>query len=234
MPTFVAAASQDASFDAGGTPVTFAFDAGTDADRVLIVTVGFRNNNGHSVADTGVTYNGVTLTPFGAAVILSNVYHKAFYLAGPASGSNTVSVDPSAGAGASDAIISVYCYSGVDQTTPQDGYTSGSGTDNTAELTVTSEVGDTPVYFVICRATTPTAIAPTNYTERVDNPLNALIAGGGEGTGAASVAFTGTISSAGIVAWVTLGANLNAAAGGGAVPGGYYQQYYHSLVTGVA
>jgi hypothetical protein len=120
-----------------------------------------------------------------------------------------------------EVIITVAVYDDVDQTTPEDGYTTATGTDTTADLTVTSATGDTPVFFAAVRALGPGSMAETNYTERVDavNTVSGSSSqhqqiGGGEGTGAASVAFTGTITATAVNGWNALGLNLNAAPAG--------------------
>lgn len=214
-PTYVTpstAASFDVTFAVGaGNGVTAEFDAGTESDRLLIIHVLWNGSSAHALGDTSVTYDGIALTPFGATVNEQNSANRLYYLTAPASGTNTISVDPTDGAGGSVlAVISAYVYEGVDQSAPFDGYITSTGVDTTAELTVTSASGDTPFFAAGWRMTGHTAVTPSNYTERVDNVNSNMITGGGEGSGAASVDFTGTVTGGfAINGWVSMGANLN-------------------------
>jgi hypothetical protein len=233
--TFESAASFDNTFDSGGTAVSNAFDAGSASDRILIVFVGFNNSAGHTL--TGVTYNGVALTAFGGQVSAGGVGMRGYYLVNPASGSNTLTVDPAAGAGSAVAVITAMIYSGVDVGgTPWDGYNplSSAANDQTAENTITSESGDMIVVAATGRGTANSAASPTNYTERFDNANTTWVMAGGDAAGAATVATTTTFNGSPMNGWVVLGLNLNAAAGGG---GGtvspYYSGYYKSIVLGL-
>lgn len=217
-PTYVApstAASFDVTLPANNAQQDVTYGTGTGDDLFMIIHVTFRQATGHTISDTGVVYAGVTATPFGAAVIQNQAYNRLFYIENPTTGSNTLSITSSDGQISSTAaVVSVLVYSDVDvDGTPYDGYTTGTGSDTSAELTVTSAVGDTPFFVAGFRQGGHTAMAPTNYTERFDNVNGAALAGGGEGTGAASVAFTGTVSGGfSVEGWVSMGANLNAAA----------------------
>lgn len=207
------AASFDVTLAADGSTSTVVFDGGTGTGKILVVGVGFRNNNTHTIE--GITFNGDALSSFGAAVVATQCFHQMFYLLNPDDGELDLIINPSTGLGATAAIVSAMVFTGVDVGgTPYDGYDTANGTDATVDLTIASATGDVPFTMFGVRATTPTGSAETNYTERFDNVNGNFIASGGEGTGAASVAFTGTITSSGINAWVAMGANLNATATG--------------------
>jgi len=214
-PTHVASGSFDFTLPVDNSPVDSTFDSGsTGSNRFMVIHVTYRNASAHVIPDNGVIYAGVTATPFGAAVVNSQTYSKAFYILSPATGSNTLRVDPTTGVGTQAAAVSAYVYSDVDQVTPFDGYVTNTGVDDTGELTVTSAVGDTPIFLMGWRGGGATSGTPTNYTERVDNIFGtgANITLGGDGVGDSSVNFVGTVdgefSSTG---WVTMGANLNSA-----------------------
>jgi len=219
-PTYVTAGSLDITLPSSGAAVDNAVDSGTGSDRIMIIFVSYRNSAAQTI--TSVSYGGSAATAFGAAVVSAQMTGYLYYLLAPATGSNTLSVDPSTSAGATLASVSWMVFSDVDQTTPYDGYTTGTGTDTNGELTVTSETGDTPFFTMGWRGGGATGGTPTNYTERFDNTFQsgAQMVMGGEGTGAASVSFVGTVDGEfANTGWVTLGANLNAVAGGGG--GGY-------------
>lgn len=207
------AASFDVTLPADGSPVSVTIDLGTGNNRFLRVAVGFRNNNNHTI--DGITIAGDALTAFGVAVVATQCFQQMFYRAVTATGEQTLEINPSTGLGATAAIVSFLVSDAVDVSgTPFDGYVTANGTDTTADVTVASEAGDEPFVMYTVRAATPTASAPTNYTERYENVNGNLMSSGGEGVGAASVAFTGTVTSSGVNAWVAMGANLNAAVGG--------------------
>lgn len=206
--------STDATFDASGTAVTFSFDAGTDADRFLLISVSWDGASGHTLGDSAVTYNSVALTALGATTSQSSARKRTYGLIAPATGSNTVSVDPSGGIGSEDAIIEVYCYSGVDQTTPYDGYATANATDGSAPyesaVTVTSATGDLVWVSHMVRAGSVTGGTSTGFTERLDNVASNIGAVSGDQTGAASVVTS--VAWAGVVSidYIAHGANLNA------------------------
>ena len=232
---FVAAASEDATLDTSGTAVTFSFDAGSTDNRLMAIRVTWRDVGGHTIGDTAVTFNGVALTPAGASISGTACRGRLWYLHGPASGSNTVSVDPSTGSAEALATIDVYVYDGVDSGTPIDNYNSAVGTDSTGELTVTSEAGDVPLFTIGMRGSVPVSIAATNYTERFSDNINSqIMSDGGDGVGDTSVAFVGTIVATSVSGWITAGFNMNAAAGGATPPAGHYLQYYRTTVLGMA
>lgn len=219
-PAYITSGSFDITLPTGSGNTDNAFDSGsTGSDRILIVVVSWRNSAGHIVNDNAVAYGGASTTPFGAQVESGQATQKMFYLLNPATGSNTLRLFTSDGVGTNaNAMISAYVYSDVDQTTPYDGYTTSTGTDDSAELTVTSAVGDTPFYAFTWRGAGGSSIAETNYTQRVENFAggSSMGTGGGEGTGAASVAFVGQVGGEfASNGWSALGVNLNAAAGGG-------------------
>ena len=212
-PTHVTSGSFDITLPADNSAVDSTFDSGsTGSNRFMIIHVTYRNASAHVIPDNGVIYAGVTATPFGAEVISANAYSKTFYIIAPATGSNTLRVDPTTGVGVQAAAVSAYIYESVDQTTPFDGYVTNTGVDDTGELTVASAVGDTPIFLMGWRGGGATGGTPSNYTERVDNIFGtgANITLGGEGTGAASINFVGTVDGEfSNVGWVTMGMNLN-------------------------
>lgn len=211
-PAHVASLSTDATYATTGDAVTFAFDAGSASNRLLGIRSSWRDVGGHTIGDTAVTYNAIALSVAQAQVSGTANRAKMWYIHGPASGSNTVSVDPSTGSAEALATIDCYVYDNVDSGTPIDNVTNAQGTDTTAELTQTSAAGDTPLFTVGMRGSAPVSIAPTLYTGRLDNVNSQVMSGGGEGTGDTSVAFVGTITATTVSGWITIGFNMNAAA----------------------
>lgn len=208
----------DATFDAGGTAVTFSFDAGTDTDRFLKISISWDGASAHTIGDTSVTFNGVALTALGATTAQNNARKRTFGLIAPATGSHTVSVDPSTGLGSEDAIIEVECFSGVDQTTPYDGYTVANAADASnpyeSPLTVPGATGDLVTVSHMVRAASVTGGTATGFTERLDNVASNIGAVSGDQASAASVvtsvAWAGVFS----IDYIAHGFNLNAASTG--------------------
>lgn len=212
---YVTAGSIDITLPSTGAAVDNAVDSGTGSNRIMIIKVDYRNSSAQTI--DSVSYAGVAGTSFGVAVESVQMRSQMWYVLAPTTGSNTLQVDPSTSAGDTPAAVSYMVFDAVDQATPYDGYTTNTGIDTNGELTVTSEVGDTPFFTMGWRGGGATGSTPTNYTERYDNifQAGAQLVAGGEGTGAASVAFVGTIDGEfANTGWVTMGANLNAASTG--------------------
>lgn len=207
-------------------------DLGAGSDRFATVAAGYR---GTAPEFTTCSYNGTSFTAFGAEVTGGTQGEgRAFHLKNPATGSNTLRLNNGTGTNLT-AVFLVSCYSGVDQTTPFDGYATNGGSGTPATLTVTSAAGDVPYFFAGGFPSSYTSSAPTNYTERGDAGNGASFGTGGEGTGAASVNFSAALTASSIFGWVTMGWNMNAAGGGGAVvTNPYYYNYYQSVVLGLA
>jgi hypothetical protein len=212
--------SWDASFDSGGTAVTNAFNAGTDADRFLVVHVTWDGASGHTMPDTGVTYNAVSMTAMGATVTNGSSRTRAYGLIAPATGSNTLSVDPSTGAGTEDAVIAAYCYSNVNQTTAYENYNTANGSDAsaplTSDVTITSSVTDRLVWTGHgARGTSIASGAATGFTERVDNVVGNIGSVGGEAAGSASVVTSVEWTGPASITWGALGISMIGIGGGG-------------------
>jgi hypothetical protein len=211
--------SQNATFDAAGNPVTVQFD--TQSLTYLRLYVAWNGSGGHSDMQFAPTVNGISASSLGAVVVQGNVRVRAYELVSPAQGAAIdVVVDPVSGAGTVACTVTMMGFDGVAPTTPSDGFVSNVGTATPASVTVTSEAGDTPVFYVaVLTGFGPTGLTPTNYTEREDHINGVWIVGGGEGVGAASIAFSAAISAGSISGWVAIGGNLNASASVDAQPG---------------
>lgn len=236
---FVRCDTQNLTFASGvgaANAVTTTFD--TQGLTIALFYVWWHDGAGHTDLDSDPTIEGDATTSMGAVFEQGNVRIRSYYKVAPDSAASaTLSVDPSNSSGnASFAGVTMIGFDDTIDATPVDGFVTTGGTDTTAESTVSSATGDIPVYFVCARAGfAPTGIAPTNYTEREDHINGVGMVGCGEGTGAASVAFVGTLSAGAISEWATIGININVAAGGGggAVGPGSYYSYYKRMVLGV-
>lgn len=211
------AASFDITLPNNGAVQNVTFDGGSGSDRFLVAACGYRQGSAHTI--DAMTFNAISMTAFGAAVIATQCYQRMFYLVNPASGSQTLGVDPAGTLGTSPAVVSAMVFSGVDQTTPFDGYTTANGADTSVELDVTSASGDMAFLMFTARTSGGTSSAPTSssYTERYDNVGSdgQATCGGGEAAGAATVQFRASITaSISVTSWVAMGANMNAASAG--------------------
>ena len=210
------------SFLAAGEAETVAFNAGTGADRVLLVAVLWRER---SNVISGVTYNGVAMTAV-AAKTTENAFvsMQIWRLANPASGSNDIVVTMGAGDNSSDALIGAWVGNTTDTATPVDGLQIGQGTASTASIVsslssaVTSAVGDMVVpVFGQANSTANISATATNYTERQDaDNGSGFTLTFGDAAGAATVNPSATWNNGAYsVSWIGMGVNVNAAAGGG-------------------
>jgi hypothetical protein len=211
--------STDIVFNTADDPVDITFDCGSDSDRLLIVSVTWDGASGHVLPDGNVLYNSVAMTAMGATISQGNARKRSYYLVAPSTGSNTLRVDPTSGAGDEDGVVEAYCYSGVNQDTPVDGYTSADGLDSSnpyeSAVTITSAVGDLGWFSHGGRSTGVTGGTVTGFTERLDNVSANIISVSGDETGAASIVTS--VSHAGPAAslnWIAHGININAVAAG--------------------
>lgn len=227
MPAYVISGMNDASqFASASPPVTYTVDAGTGTDRVLYVWLYWRNR---AQSITGITYDGVAMTSLGAQVAngTTGYLSQLWRLVAPASGSNTLSVQPGLnGVGNAPVVMAWFVADDVDQTTPEDGYDSDTGSSASANavssLTIASATGDLPLVFHTIHGASTTSTA-TNFTERAsdDNHPWSGATTCGDGTGAASVATSVTWGNGAVATqWLAMGCNLKAAGGGG---GGGFQ-----------
>lgn len=209
------------TFPDGGGSQTQTFDAGTGANRVLLVAVAYRDKDGMSIS--AVTYNGVSMTSAGTAPTngTDNCALHLWYLAGPASGSNTIQVTSSGNSGSSQGQISAWVANGVDQTTPVSNYSSNFGSGSSANIvssvTITSETNDVvAVFHATWNVSSNVTATPTNFTERIDGTTSAgLSTEAGDAAGAASVATSATWSNGAFtVSWCAVGVSVNPAASG--------------------
>lgn len=223
MPAYVNAIGFAGSFNTAGDAITSAFDAGSASDRYLVAVAYWLRSGGHTI--DGFTYNGVSLSAIsGEYQAFSNMNGHMFGLHSPASGSNTLSCDPSTGSSTQEAGVQAVVCSAVDATTPTDGYVTSRGGDTSAPyeagLSITSATGDMVVFFnyVRCSGGLGTASAAAGYTERTETVHGSLHGSTcGEGAGAASVTCTAEWTTA-INESCNLGINLNAASGGISIP----------------
>jgi hypothetical protein len=205
------------TFDAAGEAETVAFDAGSGANRVLLVLVFWRDQANDI---SGVTYNGVAMTELGAKVAEEQAAIHGFRLANPASGSHDIVVTMGAGGGNSLALIGAVVVNGADIAgTPVDGFQSGDGQASTANVIstlsspVSSAAGDRVVFFAGSYNETATLTAEAeNYTERQDaNNASGMSLTYGDADGAATVEPRATWSNgAFLVKWTAIGINVNA------------------------
>lgn len=211
------------TFNSGGEAETVAFDAGTGANRTLVVFVTWRDQDN---TISGVTYNAVAMTSVAARLRTADTLlsGQLWYLVNPASGSNNIVVTMGVGGSNSPALISAWVANGTDTAgTPIDGYVTASGTASTANIAsspgaISSATDDMIVIFASNRNGTDNWTAtPTNYTERQDAANGSGISATfGDAAGAASVTPTATWNnSADELTWLALGINVNQTAGGG-------------------
>ena len=129
VSTVAVDASSSATITAG-TTVTFSHTTSIAANRYMLVFVAQ-----DASAVVSITYDSVSMTPISSTPLFTGAVHiTAFELIAPATGSNNVVVT----IGASDAVITVITFTGVDQTKPKTTVqenSATSGTSNTIAVT---------------------------------------------------------------------------------------------------
>lgn len=147
------------------------------ANRVLIVSVVTIKNTG-TIALTGVTYNGVSMTSIGSANVASGDGIAYMYgLKNPASGTNTILATTT---GTGQLLMGGISFTGADQTTGWGTGQTATGNSTTPTVNVTLASGE---YAVDCLAVNPnstttpsvgagqTAIFATRYSDTFSNPI---------------------------------------------------------------
>lgn len=174
------------------TSQTYAFDAGSAANRVLLVFAW----GASGITFDSCTYNGVSMSAETQMTSTVSGYKgRLFYLAGPASGTNDIVVYFT-GFGFTGLICAAY--SGVNQSTPYDAYAEFKGYSATLTTSLTSQTGDLgvimhPLYvdgtYTVASGTTERLNTHTGYSTYsvavVDKPGDTSISLGGTRTTAA-------------------------------------------------
>lgn len=200
---------------ASGNPLSGAKTINAGSNLCAVVYVVWNDVN-EGITITGVKYNGVSMTSMGARVRIGTTnlhYIQGWYLAGPATGSNTLEVTFSS-ANATDQGAVLLAYTGVDQTTPLRGgsYTSFSGltdANGTKALVVSSAVDDRTV-----TASGNFDHAPlSSQTLRTSDTAGSAFFGTDDGAGAATVTHTWDTVVVSANAIALFGASLAADAG---------------------
>ncbi|QTN31576.1 DUF11 domain-containing protein [Akkermansiaceae bacterium] len=122
---------------------TFSHNPGNGANRLLLVGVTLRNNASQSVSS--VTFGGAALTRVGTQANGSNARVEIWSLTNPSSGAANVVVTLSASGQAS---IGATTFTGVDQITPLEAFTSNTGSSTTPAVGVTA-ASDQLVYDTV-------------------------------------------------------------------------------------
>lgn len=123
---------------------TYAFNStSAAADRFLIVGISWDDSSGQTI--TGVTFDGVAMTSIGVLAGTTAGATKLYGLAAPNSGA-ALNVVVSFSADTPALVVGASLWSGVDQTTTTENYTSASGISNAPSVTVTTSATDRIVF----------------------------------------------------------------------------------------
>jgi uncharacterized repeat protein (TIGR01451 family) len=128
----------------GTSTGTYTHTIGTGTNRLLVVEYLMNISNAPGSNITNITFNGVSLTKWGAANNSTNTRRaELWYLVNPPSGTfNGTLVQDNTGAGTNvGAVVGIISFTGVDQTVPLGTYTSAGGAAGTySQLDVSSVV----------------------------------------------------------------------------------------------
>lgn len=213
-------AISDSTDKSSADPWDFTHVVTAGTDLMLVVSV-----SSFSRHPTGVTYNSVALTQQQSA-INGSIYASIWYLKNPATGSNTISVDFTAGTYGRAGGIS---FTGADQTTQPDASATENGTSATTNsLDITTVAANTYIVDAFSLDQSLLSTGPTKNSaqtllyNRVAGAL--FVAGGGSykesGTaGAKTMVWTWTVSASTIsYAHVGMSINPTATASSGFLP----------------
>ena len=204
-PTVTFDASSAIAQVADRSAITNTITVGSGDNRLLVVLVGFHNGS-PALSVSGVTAGGVAMTKLGASSYEWMNGQEMWYLTNPTSGSLTViaTLDGSS----TYRSLSAISFSGVNQTTPMDGFQAANGSSTGSTLTVTSEQGDLAVNGIFQYGGDPTytegAGQTTRYSYTTTGDVNVY---GSTEPGAASTAMSCSFDAT--TAIVHLAANIN-------------------------
>lgn len=197
----------------GSSPLTWSHTC-SGSERALYVAVIVGAGTDGSYAISGVTYNGVALTFLGRRHSNDATfgYVELWRLVNPASGTNTVSVSFTGTLAGSDVIIGgSVSFNNVDQTTPDENFTSAAGESTAPSVNVTSRTGDR-VLDAVCTGTGVTSSGQTlkwslnqNSSSAAGNGAQSTAAGG------ASIAMSYVVGSD---YWAIVGVSVRGSASG--------------------
>lgn len=181
---------------------TFNLNAGTTANRVLVVGVSLNIVNAPGTTVSGVTYNGTALTLAGAHNDSGNTRRvEMWYLIAPTTGTHQVAVSltRAGGTGNVGAYAGAVVLTGADQTAPVRSFVSGDGTGTVASLDVPSGVYEVVVdTLAIGGAQSISGVGTTQNSQWNGNSGGTqaydVDGGGSTRTGAPSVPMSETLS----------------------------------------
>lgn len=209
---------------AAGSVTITGLDAGSGANRRIVVAITWMGANGHTISS--ITFGALGLTAKGAAHIAENNCRQRLYTAAAPTGSGvTLTVNHSAGAGDSGAVIDVYFAEDSSQDDAACILTVSQGTDSSGALNsvlaVSSETGSLVIQSHGARCSGgASAMALTGITERgalVTQLVGGVTVGvrGGSAAGAATVTGTGAWSGGTFaINYVCSGLNIPNVSGG--------------------
>jgi hypothetical protein len=184
-------------------------------DRALFVSISVGVATPGTDVDTvvtGVTYAGTAMTFVGRrhANDGNAGYAELWVLANPALGANTVSVQFTSTGNNSSVEEGSTSFTGVDQTTPYDGFVSSVGASTAPSVAITSAVGSMTLDMVASGGVLSAPTQTNRWLENQDTASAAGCAGQSTATGAASVTHGYTIAAGDW--WAMLGVNVRAVA----------------------
>lgn len=159
--------------DTQTSPVSWNHTVTSNSLGIIVVGCSIDSTANRSV--TAVTYNGVSLSNIRSDDDTTDaVYSTLWYLLTPATGTHSVSVTMGG------TVDGIHCYSesmtGVDQTTPLDGNSTGAGatatTGTTATVSITTNTANAAILDIVAWNSGSEAItmsAVTNRTQRLNN-----------------------------------------------------------------
>lgn len=211
-------ASGLAHSSAGATTLTYAF---TNTAGTVLYVRAVATSSGGVVSITGVTYNGIALTPIASTALSFDggqtkiQIFRILAAAGTITGTHNVVITGTlAGSGANNVLGSAISFTGNDPTTPDlNGATGTAGTGSHATVAVT---GTTAGNIILDGIATGSGVTSSDKT--IDAKLNVNTNTAGNNTAGSTAAAGGSITMGYTVTsdqWGIVGLEIAAAAGGG-------------------
>ncbi len=133
----------------GVSNTTINHTTGTGLNRLMLVGISMERDAPSNISVSSVTYGTQSLSLVGAAPESGEAMSQIWYLVAPNSGSGVVTVNFSGG-DANDAIaIGVTTFTGVNQTTPYDAFTTSTDGSSPATITVNNSSSGDLIFAVI-------------------------------------------------------------------------------------
>lgn len=160
-------------YQGGPVSPSWSHTTGSGSNRLLVLTAAIWQDSAGTGTVTAASYNGIALTNPSFSVRGGGMFSDIWYLAGPAAGSNTVSVTIT---GATDAIkLSVSTWTGINQSIPIAGNGNATGYEEDLSGEIITTYDNSLIVGCVTRFGTTNA-TPDTFTNLMNDTTGSIFA----------------------------------------------------------